>query len=261
MNRFGVREICDVALRAKSGVTLGNRHFYKNEPIIYFDSLKTSSLEGASTTVYATGGRGNPRLIGWDGERTTTFTFEDALISAESFSILSGAGLVDATEKEPVYIHTTSRIEVKEDNVIELPQEACWNRYNRDDEFYHGSADIFVMTTTNGLIDSEPCIPRANINGDYKTFLCYGHKGGIRQGSVVLVDYYVKKTAGVQVIEIDTEKFGSNYYLEASTLFRDENTGVDMPAEFVIPNCKVQSNFTFTMASSGDPSEQMRLAA
>ena len=27
-----------------------------------------------------------------------------------------------------------------------------------------------------------------------------------------------------------------------------------MPAEFVIPNCKVQSNFTFTMASSGDPS-------
>ena len=27
-----------------------------------------------------------------------------------------------------------------------------------------------------------------------------------------------------------------------------------MPAEFVIPNCKVQSNFTFTMANSGDPS-------
>jgi hypothetical protein len=27
-----------------------------------------------------------------------------------------------------------------------------------------------------------------------------------------------------------------------------------MPAEFVIPNGKVQSNFTFTMASSGDPS-------
>ena len=27
-----------------------------------------------------------------------------------------------------------------------------------------------------------------------------------------------------------------------------------MPAEFIIPNCKIQSNFTFTMASSGDPS-------
>ena len=27
-----------------------------------------------------------------------------------------------------------------------------------------------------------------------------------------------------------------------------------MPAEFIIPNCRIQSNFTFTMASSGDPS-------
>jgi hypothetical protein len=27
-----------------------------------------------------------------------------------------------------------------------------------------------------------------------------------------------------------------------------------MPAEFIIPNCKIQSNFTFTMASSCDPS-------
>ena len=27
-----------------------------------------------------------------------------------------------------------------------------------------------------------------------------------------------------------------------------------MPAEFIIPNCKVQSNFTFSMASTGDPS-------
>jgi hypothetical protein len=27
-----------------------------------------------------------------------------------------------------------------------------------------------------------------------------------------------------------------------------------MPAEFIIPNCKVQSNFSFSLASTGDPS-------
>jgi hypothetical protein len=72
-------------------------------------------------------------------------------------------------------------------------------------------------------------------------------------GAVVLVDYYVAKESGARQIEITPDKFGGNYYLEASTLFRDTN-GVDMPAEFIIPNCKIQSNFTFTMASSGDPS-------
>jgi hypothetical protein len=69
----------------------------------------------------------------------------------------------------------------------------------------------------------------------------------------VMVDYYVERIGNAQQIEITADKFGGNYYLEASTLFRDQN-GVDMPAEFIIPNCKVQSNFTFTMASSGDPS-------
>ena len=69
----------------------------------------------------------------------------------------------------------------------------------------------------------------------------------------VMVDYYTPKISGAKQIEITADKFGGNYYLEASTLFRDTN-GVDMPAEFIIPNCKIQSNFTFTMASSGDPS-------
>lgn len=65
--KFGVREICDVVFRAKATQTLGSRKFYANEPVLYFDSLKTSSLEGAATSVYAQGGRGNTRLIAWEG--------------------------------------------------------------------------------------------------------------------------------------------------------------------------------------------------
>ena len=102
--KFGVREICDVVLRAKNRMQVGNKIFYKNEPVIYFDTLKTSSLEGAATTVYAQGGRGNARLVAWEGERTITFTMEDALISPESFSILSGAGFMDADEDHPIFL-------------------------------------------------------------------------------------------------------------------------------------------------------------
>ena len=79
--KFGIREICDVVLKAKAAQKVGNKIFYKHEPVIYFDTLKTSSLEGAATTVYAQGGRGNSRLVAWEGERTVTFTMEDALIS------------------------------------------------------------------------------------------------------------------------------------------------------------------------------------
>jgi hypothetical protein len=109
--KFGVREICDVVLKAKAATKIGNKIFYKNEPVIYFDTLKTSSMEGAATTVYAQGGRGNARLVAWEGERTVTFTMEDALISPEGFMILSGAGLIEATTDKTIKQHITETVD------------------------------------------------------------------------------------------------------------------------------------------------------
>ena len=65
--KFGVREICDVVFKAKSDVKIGNKTFKKGQPVIYIDTAKTSTVEGAATTVYAQGGKGNTRLIAWEG--------------------------------------------------------------------------------------------------------------------------------------------------------------------------------------------------
>ena len=207
--RFGIREICDVVLRAKSYQTLGSRKFYKNEPVLYFDTLRTSTLEGAATTVYAQGGRGYTRLIAWEGERTLTFTMEDALLSPESFSILSGAGLLDATADKPIFVHQTSQIEVEAANTIVVPDLACWNNKgamevgtgdDQVDDYYESAADIFIMTLdANGQVNAEPCIPvRAVYDETAKTttLTCYSHAGTLPADSVVLVDYYVKRTGG-----------------------------------------------------------------
>ena len=263
--KFGVREICDVLLKAKATQKVGNKIFYKNEPVIYFDSLKTSSMEGAATTVYAQGGRGNSRLVAWEGERTITFTMEDALISPAGFMILSGAGLVDAKEKA-LKVHTTEQtdaVEVDGASVVIYLKNKPYLPAVADNEDY-----IYVLLLDDGEVVTEPFIPaqttsaeieevadgeehagyfKISLKGDSDDIDCF------TPGCVVLVDYYTEKTGGAQQIEITADKFGGNYYLEASTLFRDTN-GVDMPAEFIIPNCKIQSNFTFTMASSGDPS-------
>ena len=146
--KFGVREICDVVLKAKAAQKIGNKIFYANEPVIYFDTLKTSSLEGAATTVYANGGRGNARLMAWEGERTLTFTMEDALISPVGFMILSGAGLIDGKEKD-IQVHTTERIKVeKADGTITLA----------DIPYVEAGEDwIYVMILDqNGDVKTEP---------------------------------------------------------------------------------------------------------
>ena len=264
--KFGVREICDVVLKAKANQKVGNKIFYKNEPVIYFDTLKTSSMEGAATTVYAQGGRGNSRLVAWEGERTVTFTMEDALISPAGFMILSGAGLIEATEENSIKVHTTEQtnnVEVADGKVTITLKEAPYapTSTTTDGATVTDTSYIYVMLMNNGEVVSEPYIP-AEVTGNTITLkasddLTAGAAESWTEGfvtnGVVLVDYYVERKSGAQQIEITPDKFGGNYYLEASTLFRDTN-GVDMPAEFIIPNCKIQSNFTFTMASSGDPS-------
>ena len=255
--KFGVREICEVVLKAKANQKVGNKIFYKNEPVIYFDTLKTSSMEGAATTVYAQGGVGNSRLVAWEGERTVTFTMEDALISPAGFMILSGAGLTEASAEQTIKVHTTEQtnnVKVSGDSVtVTLAEEP----YAPEGD----TSYIYVMLMNNGEVVSEPFIP-ASVNGKELTLKATDDLGvgkatawkeGFVANGVVLVDYYVERTSGAQQIDITPDKFGGNYYLEASTLFRDTN-GVDLPAEFIIPNCKIQSNFTFTMASSGDPS-------
>lgn len=384
--KFGVREICDVVLRAKSAMKVGNKVFYKNEPVLYFDSLKTSSMESQATTVYAQGGRGNARLIAWEGERTVTFTMEDALLSPEGFSILTGAGLVKAEEKS-VIIHKTeitNKIR-KEDGYVEIslseipyieagtvqnyryqkPSSTYSNQqnyYNKQEELYtvddfikrrfqiepklyytneevsdkteipldaeYDNSNTYWITTGNNIYtelsenniiqqgyndfynhneiyikidESNKQYQRANDNQDFIYVMLLDENGEVcsepyiasevelnsdkiyiyaqetdfafaenpqesdvsitRKNDIskftndcsVLVDYYVKKDQGAFQINITPDKFGGNFYLEASTLFRDTN-GTDLPAEFIIPNCKIQSNFTFTMASSGDPS-------
>ena len=252
--KFGSREICNVAFRAKAEQKIGTMTFKAGQPVLYIDTAKTSTLEGAATSVYATGGRGNTRLITWEGEKTLTFTVEDALLSPISFAMLSGAGLVKPTgETEKVHVHITSRAQISTGGKIDLKDALV-----TDKETICKDAPIFVIITeADGSItgetlevdtaatDATSITAKAPSDGDIADYV----------GKVVLVDYYILRAGStVSELQIDAENFAGYYYVEAETLFRRQNDGVDLPAVITIPNVKIQSNFTFSMAATGDPS-------
>lgn len=298
--RFGVREICDVVFKPLTAVDIGNQHFDAMQPVLYLDTAKTSSLEGAATTVYAQGGKGNPRLIGWDGEKTLTFTVEDALMSAVSFAMLSGAGVVkgvgdkdesgfDNTDGEQkIYVHQTYDLvaetiggaiyarlpyDVRDGVTLIATKEAPIFATVLDSA---GAQDIFLSAVKDNeifIVDGgSSTVASAADLGDrgvipagatqdilFKLVYAEGQNSSytdedVKAGKTIRIDCYGVYGRGAQELQIDAETFAGYYYIEASTLFRDEATGQDFPAEFVIPRGKIQSNFNFTMANSGDPS-------
>ena len=312
--RFGVREICDVVFRPLSSLDIGNQHFDRMQPCLYLDTAQTSSLEGAATTVYAQGGRGNSRLIAWEGEKTLTLTITDALMSTISFAMLSGAGVVEAYEehtgdgedphgkRQAIYMHTTYEVPVesyngafyaildeetlggdtiyvskeapvygvvlngaggvksylsaiKLDEMFELKKNGVPNREKTIFETGKNGAITFEINEEENEDQSVGVAfllkDEETTNSNYQGEM---HAPMLVAGDIVRIDCYTIHTAGATQINIDADNFAGYYYIEADTLFRDEATGKDFPAEFVIPRGKIQSNFTFTMASTGDPS-------
>ena len=193
---------------------------------------------------------------------------EDALISPMGIAILTGAGLIESTEQTitthvveivdgtgtaGTYTYATSKtVSAKETEAWAVILDGEGNPTGR----------FYPVTITGTAIAANKAYKR-NVGGDaavetadnIETTKDDANKTGWGYSSI-MVDYYtdVSKTKGVTQIDIEPGKFGGNYYLEAETLFRDESTGRDDAAEFILPNCKIQSNFTFAMASSGDPS-------
>ena len=289
--KFGVREICDVTFKTTADFQrVGNTVFEKaGMPAFMIDTARTSSLEQASTTVYAQGGKGYNRLIAWEGEKTMTFTVEDALISPMGLAVLSGAGLIDAAKDNLRHVHVTYDVQVgaaTDKTVTDVTGATSTIRVAYAEV---SLADLKEETGLEDALAFDVC--KADIAPAYATVLD-GSGAGIQfipdvklddeknvdstryedaitvdanNNAVFVVDekyayktikldFYLFMSTGVTEVEIKPQDFGGYFYVEAQTLFRREDSGKDMAAELILPKVKVQSGFTFTMAASGDPS-------
>ena len=286
--KFGVRECANIVFRAKTPTDIGKYHFKAGQPVLYIDTATTSSVEQATTTVYAQGGRGNVRLVTWEGEKTLTFTVEDALLSPISLAMLSGADLFQGGENIPyVHFHTPSTASMvvtgsgsANSAVIDLSpvlgdgEQICATNdapiyvvFTDTDGSIRGAmveADLAaggsvvvdsttkqkVTITAAKLAGYQPWVKSSDIDikVDSSKYVEPGEY-------TVFVDYYLDKPAAkVDELQIAADNFAGNYYVEAETLFRRKSDGVDMPANLTFPNVKIQSNLTFQLSGTGDPS-------
>jgi cold shock CspA family protein len=167
--------------------------------------------------------------------------------------MLAGAGFFKPEDGQKAYVHTSQVAELNDD------KNAVLVRLRKGEEIAQ-NAPIFVMGYASGSIVGKilkGTIGAANDGADGQRTQLITLSEAIKDSdgfSEVFVDFYVARTTGVTELTIDAANFGGYYYVEASTLFKREDSGKDMPAELVFPKVKIQSNFTFNMSSTGDPS-------
>ena len=231
MGRYGIRDILDVTIL----------DYTTKKPVMYLTSLKSSNLESKSETVYARGGRGNPKLIGWDSSRDETFKFQDALISPEGLALLFGSTLSEGA----LTVTKTETLVVNEDNEITLSHTPLGT--NGADKFFFISEDgtslgeeqVYAATAATG---------KYQITGSTVTFFT-----DVPEGTFIVAKYKYTSAATTKTISIDAQLFPKTYTIIGEAFFRLE-TGVDVPCEFVIHKGKIMPDNTITLANTGDPS-------
>ena len=202
-------------------------------PVLFLDTLKISTLEQSAQEVYATGGKGNANLIGWDYGKTITLTLQDALFTPASMSAIFGS-----------YEGNDFRKGVKETKSIDRT-EKCIAKRN------------FIVPAGNiNGVPTEADKTAQAVYIDPNTMEPYADGTPIAEGEI-----FYKWTRSVayegqslgNTIEISADKFPGTYKVVGDTYARSKETGEDERFQFVIPQAKMTSNQTITLQAEGDP--------
>lgn len=82
-NKYGIKEVADVVFY--SITRIGEEEFYT--PVLFFDTLKISTIDKSVETVNGKGGKGNGKILSWNFEKDTKIKLEDALFSQMSLDM------------------------------------------------------------------------------------------------------------------------------------------------------------------------------
>lgn len=203
-------------------------------PVLFLDALKVSTIEQTAEEVYATGGKGNANLIGWDYGKEITLSLQDALFTPASMSAIFGS-----------YEGSDFRKGVKEVKSLDR-MEKCTAKRNF----------IVPAGNSNGTPTEADKTAQA-VYYDPATMEPYPDGTPIVEGEV-----YYKFTRSVayegqslgHMIEISADSFPGTYKVVGDTFVRSKETGEDERFQFVIPQAKMTSEQTITLEADGEPS-------
>lgn len=236
--KFGAKEVMDVILYDMS----------TNKPVIFFDTLKTSSIEVTSEKVYARGGKGNSKLITWELNKEGKLTIEDALVSPKSLELISGVATI--TGAQTVYMRqateydTTGTNPVDKGELFPLTANAS-GVINLAYTPKEGATSILVYDAED---DCGTAIDMASATLSGKTLTVAGAKN-----KKVIVYYTFDSASTTETYTIDSSHFSGTYKLVGNTVIRNRESGKDEAFQVVIPNLKWSSDLKLDFAAEGDP--------
>ena len=277
LDKYAIKEVADVMfyeLDSKGA---------PSAPVLYLDTLKTSTLSQSSETVDARGGKGNVKLLSWDTNKELTIELTDAVFSAKSLGIMFGGKMKVYGDKQEVLktlrFDPTKIVETASTGDT-APTKSLLAVEINGKKFYVAKTLVtaFSYQKANGDAVSDPVAITDHDHINWATgkvqvnSAAAGEDPSYADGgqTVEFITFDLldctsvneARAAGNGIVSggvtIDiTSEFNSNtYYITGDTYARNVASGKDEFLQFIIPKGKVSAeDVSLTMEADGDPAE------
>ena len=245
LDKYAIKEVADVMfyeLDSKGA---------PSAPVLYLDTLKTSTLSQSSEVVDARGGKGNVKLLSWDTNKELTIELTDALFSAKSLGIMFGGTMkVNGGKQEVLKTLKASDIASVDSSFASFEIKG--------QTYYIAKASVTTFAYAEGS-----AVPTAVASPDWDTkdfdFATFDLLDcALTKAAPTYSNGEVSGSAMKNGVEINiSAEFGDNtYYITGDTYARNYQSGKDEFLQVIIPKGKVSAeDVSLTMEADGDPAE------
>ena len=259
LDKYAIKEVMDVMFYEidKNGAP--------SAPVLYLDTLKTSTLNQSSEVVDARGGKGNVKLLSWDTNKELTIEMEDAVFSAKSLQIMFGGDMIVTGDNQEV-LKTLKAADI---TLVSGSNDTLTFRLNSND-YFNKTALVTAFsynsaTAGTGTYGDEVSDPVAVAVPNWST---KEGNSGVTGGKTQKIEFVTfdlldcnstatgsdKIVSEGMTINIGAEFNSNTYYITGDTYARNVASGRDEFLQFIIPKGKVSAeDVSLTMEADGDP--------
>ena len=207
--------------------------------IVTLDTLKTTGVETTGETVYAQGGEGNVRVVGFSSNRQARLSLQDCVFDNSAVAMLTGNNL--ATGKKEVYkspeVGTVTSAKI---TLTKTPKGAIVSVFKRNTDGTNGEEYTLGTPATNAK--------EYSVNGKELTF-----HNSVTNDTKFNIYYKYETDSTARSVKVTSDKFGGTFKVVVDVLVRDVETKADFKGQIIVPNAKFEDNFNISLAADGDP--------
>jgi hypothetical protein len=217
--------------------------------LAYLTDLKETVWKNDGKTVYAQGGRGNPKIIGFGTDKTSMLSAKSATLSDGLMAIQTGNTVASLT--------TTKLIQYTDIVTVTTADEVL-TTYTATGTV---NAEIGFIYTLNadGTLGTK-FTQAASVAAGKFTYTAGTKKitfnaAGASIGTKIIAFYYPTAATAKKFVS-NTNVFSKNVKVVADGLFRDTETGKDYFGQLVYAKAKVQEGWEYNLTADGEPAVQ-----